>query len=375
MHKFTLFFIVLALLFTLPISAAIVKVAEEYSLSEGEIIAGDLYAVGGSVTVSGDVEGDTVVIGGDVFLNGITASDVFVLGGLVNVVGITGDDIRIVGGQITVGEDVPGDVVVLGGVIRILSNVSVGGDVITVGGRTIIDGDVAGDVQVYGGEVSLNGQIGGNTRLFISGDIFIGDNAQLDGDLIYTASHEADISETAIIVGEISFKETRITKDVQSFFSALFGAFFVTKILTLLVAGLLAIFVFRKFSESLVSCAISGIGKELLRGFVVLIAVPIALIFFFVTVLGAMVGILGLLVYVGLIIIAKIYTGIVFGTFLSKVIQKKVNIDWRWTVIGITLLQIISLVPIVGWLVVTVSFLVTLGAFSRFIYQRFWLTR
>ena len=365
----------LLILIALPVSAATIRTGEEYSLIDTEVIEGDFYAAGGNVTISGEVQGDLVASGGSILVNGTVADDILVAAGAIDVIGQVGDDLRLAGGQIRVGDGVGGDLVAAGGFIQVLSSVSVAGDLVVAGGRVVIEGDVGGDVTVYAGEVEINGTVQGDTTLFISEKTVLGDTAVLQGDLVYSAPKEASLSEGAVVRGATTFNETRITRDIETFIGALFGLFFITKVLALLTVGLLGVLIFRKFSDLYVKKTFDALGANLLRGFIVLILVPILLFFFFVTTIGFFVGVLGALAFVTLMLLAKVYAGIMFGALLSKWVHKEITLNWQWTIVGITLLQIISLIPIVGWFIVFATFLVAFGALSHLIYHHFWLNR
>lgn len=373
-HKI-IFFISLLLIMAFPASAATIQASEEYSLVDGEVVEGDLYVAGGDITISGVVKGDLITVGGSVLVNGGVESDTLVLGGAVDVLGITGDDLRILGGQIRVGDSVAGDAVIAGGFVHILSSVVVEEDLIVTGGKIVIDGDVRGNLKVYGGEVVINGMVNGNTDLFTSDKITLGASAVLSGDLTYTSPLEVFIEDGGVVTGIVTFNETRITKDVETFVGALFGLLFITKILALLTVGLLGVFVFRKFSNLLITRALNNLAVDTLRGLILLVIMPVLIIFFFVTTIGFFVGVLGSLIFITLMILAKVYTGVVFGALLSKWFHKEVTLNWQWTIVGITLLQVVGLIPIIGQLVIFIAFLVTFGSLSHLLYSRFWLNR
>ena len=114
---------------------------------------------------------------------------------------------------------------------------------------------------------------------------------------------------------------------------------------------------------------------EFLRGFIVLVVVPVAVFLLIISVLGFAVGVVGIIGYIFLITLSKIYAGIVLGSLLSKWIVKKVLANWQWAIVGITLLQIIGLIPILGGIVTFTLFIVALGAVSKITYERIWYSR
>ena len=376
MKKKALLFSAILLLIALPVSAAVLRASEEYSLSEGEVIEGDLYAVGGNITISGDVEGDLVAVGGSILINGSIGEDINVGGGAVDILATVGDDIRVVAGQVVIGEDVAGDIIAVGGVVHILSSVTASGDVVISAGKVIIDGEVVGNVRVYGGEVTINGKVGGSVEVFVSDKFSLGERASIMGNLTYQAPDELELADSAIVSGEVIFKESKLSKrNAKSFLGAFLGVFFITKILMLITAGLLAVTFFRKFSQDLVERAVNNFTVELLRGFIVLIVVPVAVFLLIISVLGFFVGITSIIGYIFLIALSKIYAGIVLGSLLSKWIVKKVLANWQWAIVGITLLQLIGLIPVFGWIVTFVLFLIALGSVSKITYERMWRSR
>jgi len=375
MKRLVFFFTILFATVALPLSAATIKVGDEVTIKQDESVAGDLYITAGNIVISGGIDGDLVVGGGNILFNGSTTADVMIGGGAVDILGPVGDDIRAAGGQVRVGENVVGDVLAAGGLVHILPTVVVGGDVILSGGSVVIDGEIQGSVKVYAGDVQLNGTFIGDVVIFTSGRVEIGDESVFEGNFEYTAPHEVIIPESVTVAGETIFHEAEIVTDVRSFFQALFGAVFITKIFTLLTAALLLALLFQGFSTRLATEAIEHPVRELARGFVVFIILPVASLILILSLLGFLVGALSFVLFAWMIIFVKIASGIVFGAILSHLIQKKILVNWQWVIVGVTLLQVINLVPFVGWVVSSLVFLVTFGALSKLFFQTFWVNR
>lgn len=364
---------ILFLVASYPALAAVFHSGEEFTLGQDEVLEEDLYAAGSSITTAGEVRGDVIAVAGKVLVNGIVDGDVFAIGGNVDVLNAVGDDVRVAGGQVVIGGVIASDLLAAGGQVQVLSDSTVSGDTVIAGGRIVIDGDIAGDVRVYGDDVRINGLIGGNIEVFADNSFSFGDNATVGGSLSYRSPTELVLRE-GMVLGEVVFEQHSVRFD-RSLINAVMGAAFTLKLLMLLVAGLLLVVFFSPFTHELNMYAVPHFGKSLIIGFVVLIVAPVLSFLLLISILGAVVaGVLSLL-YVFLLVVAKVYAGILAGALISKWARKEVITDWRFAALGIAIIQVVSLVPIIGWAVSSIVMLAAFGALSYFGYQRFWVER
>jgi hypothetical protein len=129
---------------------------------------GDLYLLGGRVTVAGSVDGDLTVLGGQVDVSGTVTGDVLVAGGNVSIAGDVGGDARIAGGQINLGGTVKEDVAVTGGQVTVPAGGEIGGDLIVAGGQVTMSGSVGGSVEGSAGDYTSGGTVGGTEHVVIA---------------------------------------------------------------------------------------------------------------------------------------------------------------------------------------------------------------
>src|SRR3989344_2950946 len=91
-----------------PIYAA--ETSQISVLPKNEIVQGDYFGVGESVTVSGTVNGDVYAAGGNIMVDGTVNGDLLAAGGTVTIIGTVRDNVRVAGGAVsilgTVGRDV-----------------------------------------------------------------------------------------------------------------------------------------------------------------------------------------------------------------------------------------------------------------------------
>jgi cytoskeletal protein CcmA (bactofilin family) len=141
-------------------------------LPAGEHVTGDLYLLGGTVTVDGTVDGDLVAMGGQVQLNGSVGGDLLAAGGTVVLDGSVAGDARIAAGQLTVNGKVGKDLALAVGEATLSSQGTVGGDVIVAAGQASVSGSVAGSVEGSAGTYAQSGTVGGTV------DVTVGQAAQ-----------------------------------------------------------------------------------------------------------------------------------------------------------------------------------------------------
>ena len=112
--------------------------------------------------------------------------------------------------------------------------------------------------------------------------------------------------------------------------------------------------------------------KEALRGFIVLVVVPAAVILSFITVIGAFLGIIVGIFYAAFIVIASVISVLLFAKLVMKYIFKKGDYQLNWWIVALAtlVLGLIAIIPFVGWIFVFFIFISALGSTSDFIYHK-----
>jgi len=378
MKLFTKIF-VFGLLILLPfgVSAATFSAAEELTLREN--ITEDVYFAGANAFISGDVSGDILGAGGNVTVSGNADTDLMIVGGTIQTSGEVGDDLRIAGGNLTIGNSVKGDALVAGGRVFISPDMDIKGDAFFAGGQVIVNGNIGGDLEAYGGEIRIEGTILGNVKIW-GEKVVIGKNAKISGNLSYKSPKEATIEEGSLVVGSVNYETIQkgdYAEKGKSVLGWIFGVGFFVKLLMVLATALVFLFVFKNLTKEYVETGLGSFWKEAGIGFLVLVATPIAAIILLITVLGIPFAILGILSYVIMIVVAKIFAGILLGSYVFKTLGKKSSyeVNWKTVVVGIILAILIALIPFIGWIVVGFFFLASLGAVASHWHKICWLKR
>lgn len=375
-YSYFAFFVTVAIFTPILVFGATFKAGDEISIKSGSDVRDNLYAAGGTVSVGGNILGDLLVAGGTIMVSKNVSDDIAAAGGTITILGNSGGDVRVAGGNIFIGGDVAGDLIITGGSVTVSPDVSIGKDLILAGGQVVFDGNVLGNAQIMAGNATINGHIKGTSKITVSDKLVIGDEATIDGDLEYTAP-KADVltlSTSAVIQGKTIFTESKTIKrdDAKNFIFAVFGTLVVFKLLSFIIVALVLVWLFRRFSTSVVSSVIENPLSMLGKGFVTVVVVPIAAIILLVTIFGAPFGIMMMLSYGLLLILSGIYSGVVTGVWLSKAIRKssEVVLTWKNVTGGVVLLAIVKLIPFIGWIVWLFMILVTIGSLADMLYKK-----
>lgn len=364
--------------FATPVFAAKFEAGQQYVLGKDQSINENLYAAGTNIAINGNVQGDLIAAGQTINVFGRIAQDVTAAGNSLNFMGEIGGDLRAAGAFINIDSNINGDALVAGGQIQVVKDVNLNGTVRIAGGIIDIKGNVLGSAKIKGDKIVINGRVAQDLEITASKELVIGKDAIIDGKITYKSPKEAVIESGARVNAELSF--TKIEQKVRpgakkGAMLAVFATFWFVKLLMLLTAALLLFGFFRKWLSGFVRETISNFGRELVRGFIFLFIVPIAVVFLFITIIGVLPGIAGILAYVLFLIFAGVLSGVVFGSWVGKYLFKSENfvVDWKTVVGGIIALQLIYLIPFAGWIVGFVIFLACLGRLYYAAYQNFWL--
>jgi len=360
------------ILIPLAASAALLEKGPNYTLLKDQTVSTNIYAAGNNVTILGSAKEDLIAAGGTIIMAGTVSKDMGLAGGTIDISGEVGEDVRVVGGTITLNGKTGGELVALGGQITVAPGADVKKDSYLIGGNIVVDGHLGQYLVVKGGTVVINGAIDGSVKVTASKSLTIGSNAQIKGTLDYSAPQKAEIGDGAKIGGATIYKQYVVSKNVTGA-RGFFAFWFLAKFLMLLLAAVVVSLLLKKQMQTAVRYGLPNFGKELLRGFIILVVLPVAIIISFVTVLGGILGMAALLLYIALAVFGMILSSIISGALVSKYIFKQASYegDWKSAIIGVVVLSAVSLIPFVGWLIYFAFFLVAFGVLFNFLYKHF----
>ncbi len=322
----------------------------------------NLYAVGGSVTIDSSTQGDLVTAGGILSINGPVQKELIAAGGNITVNGSIADTARIAGGNITLNSPIGGDLLTAGGNVIVSQKATVNGDFDAVGGNVSLDSAVNGNAKISGGTVTINGTIKGNLEVNATKSLTFGPNSSVTGLVVYHGVNEAVVMQGAK-VSNIQFTRIEPRNGMQHAFKGFFAIATLFKLIGLFIAGLLFYWLFPKKVQAVVAQSQTKTLQNLGIGFLIMVAAPIAAIILMVTVIGAYVGFIVMLGYLLLLLFASVFMLYYIGSLVYGWLAKnRTESMLRDLLIGSLIALILSFIPVIGWLVILIVFLIALGA-------------
>ncbi len=330
----------------------------------------NLYAAGGSVNVNSATLGDLYVAGGTINADGPVEQDSSIAGGTVTTSGTIGGDLRIGGGNITVNSAVGGDVLVGGGNITISDKSNVGGDLVIGGGNVVVDAPVKGNVKIGGGNIIINSKIDGTVDVQSTQKLTFGPKAEISGKINHKGVSQASVDPQAKI-SPINYTQIQGGHAAKNRARGLLTVAFLIK----LVAWIIAAWLLLRFWRYGYSRVEEGVRKHpwenLAIGLASIIIIPIVVGILFITFIGYYLAFVILVMFALLVLLALLAGALILGSLIVRWLSRtSVTIpDWQIVLIGVVAWFILSLIPIVGWLINFVLFIMGFGALVRLVWE------
>ncbi|MBM3696106.1 MAG: hypothetical protein FJW79_09270 [Actinobacteria bacterium] len=259
---------------------------------QGDVVAEDLYAVGGRTIVEGVVRGDLVVLTGEVIVSGTVEGDIVgLVGGPVRLSGEVGESVLVAAVRLEATGRIGADVSGLVGEAGVIGEV--GRDVLLVGGSVRVAGRVGRDVRAQAWRLAVDGEVGRDVVARVD-DMVLGDSARVGGDVTFRASDEVRVSPAAAVGGAVVRAQVLAPVWAQAL-TRLVGWL---SVLGFVVAGVALFWVFRGTAARSVEVARRRPGRSALVGLGVLVLPPVIALPLFLTLVGLPVAVLVLLFWV-----------------------------------------------------------------------------
>jgi|AntRauTorcE11897_2_1112592.scaffolds.fasta_scaffold11795_3 hypothetical protein len=345
----------LLVLVTPVLADTTVRTGDQVSVTNEQNVAGNFYAVGNSVVMSGDSNQDLTMIGGKVRLDGSVAQDVLAVGVTVLIDGPVAGDVRVVGGDVTISSAIAGDLVVVGGVVEVLSSGSVGGDILSYARSVTVNGPVIGDVLGQIDQLTINAAVTGGIDVGVT-EFTLGDAAAVEGTVRYTSSNLVTQAFNASIGGDI------IRNDPVY----IGGGSQLQTIGIIFLVVLLSSFVWYFLSRSTLARStehtLKNVPRSAVTGVVALFVLPLIIAVLAVSYLGIFVAIICFFGYVTLLLLACAALPAVVGQLVLRLFnQPYTKLSPLSLVVGSVTCSAIVLFPMIGVFVVFFAAVVVFG--------------
>lgn len=263
------------------------------------------------------------------------------------------------GGTLIINEPVEKNLIAIGGTIQV--NAPVGTDLIAIGGDIEINGDVNGKVVVCGGSVTMSGDA--ENIVVNSGTVILGKNTVISKDAIISAS---SYTTQATILGNLTIEDggrQDIGPHLKTVVEMIEVFITITMVLCFfgfLILGIVFVKICPAFHEALVK---TGKDKTLLSfvaGIAGLVIGFILFVILMITIIGIPFAFLLLFLMLIGLMLANILTGALAGEWIQKIAKKKIGLIWGF-VIGFVIINVLFLIPFLGFIFWIVSVFLGFG--------------
>ncbi|MBU2159211.1 hypothetical protein KJ848_03455 [Patescibacteria group bacterium] len=373
MKRFRMGGALLLTLLLIPGAVSAATLASARTLVITEAPTDNLYLAGTDVTLTVPLPADLLAFGGTLSLSALVSGDALLGGGTIAVTQPVEGDLRVVGAQVSVSAPVSGDLMVAGGTVVASTTAK---DTRIIGGTVRLTGS-GGPVVIYGADVTLSGVFAGDVEVIASDRVTLEEGTQIAGTFKYDAPQQAAIPASAQIDGAVTYigASSYLPTIEQAKTFALAGAsvLFVVKIIAVLILAGLFAGLFPIFSQRVADKALSRTPGRFallaLLGFGMVFATPMLILLLAVSFVGIGLAFFLGTAYVLLLMLGYVYAGILAGAALSRGLMKRTQVTWKFALLGMLALYLISVVPVIGGLVSFVLFLVATGSIISILFH------
>lgn len=336
-----------------------------FLVPEGETKEADLYIWARCLEIEGTLDGDIIAGFQEGKITGTVTQDLNGVSETMRITGVVGDDVRFACETFYLDGHIGGDLIVAAKDIQISETAVIDGDAIIAGGTATIDGAIGGRARVMTGFLDMDGTIAGNAEITTDGGIRMGPDAHVGGDLFYEGPTEIDIREGAVD-GEVTYRRV-VDEDIDLDFNfpAASLLFHFLGFIAALVAGTIIVALTsnhaRKTAETIRTKPLKSLGI----GFVTYICMPIVLILLLVLILTIPLMFVVGLAYGIALYIAKFYFSIWLGNLILRRGGRTDVSPIPSMLLGLTLVYLVTAIPIMGTLIGIVIIFFGLGALMQ----------
>ncbi|MBU1017417.1 FapA family protein [Patescibacteria group bacterium] len=365
-----LFIPTLLFLFLIPTLAFALNFEVGEEILSSETINDDYYGAGGTIQMDSDVNGDLILGGGRIMVDAVISQDLMLGGGEIRVKGEVRDDARVAGGNIMINALIKDDLIVAGGNIELGENGFVGSDMTVAGGNVVINGQINGSLQGTAGNLYINNVINGDVSLISVEELTFGPQGKVMGNLLYRSSAPSKTANEDTVLGVIDYKPTEFTvsnQDFRTIASGVIAGLSVFSFLSLLLAGLIILVLFRFYMPNAVQTVYQKPMASVGIGFLVLILMPIAAVLFLITGIGWIFFFILLALWLIALFFAKLIAALMIGMKLVRLTDKSGFLRvYGSFALGALIYVLLTLIPIVGWIIKFALILMGLGGMALY---------
>jgi hypothetical protein len=284
-------------------------------------------------------------------------------GDTISIDSAVADDIIAAGNMVSINAPVD-SAIVAGGTVNI--NAPVKGDVIAAGGQVYVNADVGGKVVAAGGNINLGGNIGTNL-IAAAGQVnilpgkMVGRDALIGGGQVVNAGRingtitvSANQFNNTGSAGLVKFYKAEDSSPKREDYDMGFSIFSLLAMLGYFILGLILVKSVPGIFQAVDGEVRSSSLLKTLIGFVMIIASFIALLLVAATVVGLPIAVISALLIFAALMLSGTFVSFSLGKWIGERAKIKQG-DLVYFIIGFVIINVLSLLPLVGGLVSLIS--------------------
>lgn len=359
--------IALALLLSLPSLAIETRTSHTtLTIRQGEIVNDTLFASAESVEIDGVVNGDLFAAARSVAVRGTVKGNIFSWSRNVEVDGNLGGSTFGWAQNVIVRGHIGHSVYSWAQFLRLEPGSQVASDVVVASQEADLAGKIDGGVMAFAGLVNVRGDIGRNIFARV-GQINLNNTTHVAGGLSARVHRRSDvrIADGVTISGPT---EIKLLSRASRFSRPRFYLWRAIGLVGAFLVGWAAMYLFPGFFQTTAHSV--GLGwRTFALGFVVLVAVPVALVLVALSLIGLPLALISLGMYLIALYLASIFVGAFLGSLMFKSAQPGTGHGLLAFFVGLLILTIVFQIPFVGAIVKFLTLCLGLGALTWQLYR------
>lgn len=312
-----------------------------------------VYKVADTITIEGTVNGDVFCAGQTVNINATVNGDILCAGQTITVEGTVNGNVRLVGQTVNLAATVTGSASIAGQDVSLERTASVGRDASLAGQTVTLSGKIGRDLSGGVNNLVINNSVGRNV-LLQTNQLTLDNRARIGGNLSYTSPNTLHKNGGAVVVGKTTYHKGQVERHG---FNGVFWAwrFYWWVALIVLAVVLAALFpqLFRRWHPG----GGAGLWWALLTGFIAMFVVPVAIFVLFITIIGAPLGLILLLLWLA----AGLLSMALASYFVGSVISRNKLHPVLMALIGAVILGGLMAIPKVGSIFAILAYWLGIG--------------
>lgn len=340
---------------------------------QGEVHEGDYFVTGGEIQLSGIIRGDVYAVGSKVIIAGQVEGDVIASGSTVEISGKVFGNARLAGGEVLLTGEIGHNFTAIGASVQMTKDALVGGNGVFLGGEVALSGEIKGGATIKASHIQLGGKIGKDVSAR-AGELSVGPDAVIGGNLEYTSGNKAAIDPGAKIGGEVIYSISPVKEFLGEHWKnrLITGSRLLALLMNLIfsfVFGMIFIKIFPAGFQNALYVLKHKPWKALGMGLLSIILLPLVCLILLITILGFPIALALIAFSLLTFYTAKILPIIWIGNSLFSKLKIKLSTSWV-LLFGLILFFLVLQIPFVGS-IVSVSFILlgvgsaTLGQMTK----------